>query len=262
MSDSVRIELREGVAWIVLNRADALNSFNDEMGGAFIEALQQAEDPSVRSVVITGEGRAFCAGEDLRDLSEGYLGGRAPDLAEILRRRYHPAITTIVNLPKPVIAAINGVAAGAGVSLALACDYRIMAAEASLVLAFSKVGLVPDSGGTWFLPRYMGNGRAMEAALIGDAIPASKALEWGLVNRVEPHDKVTETVGQLAEQFASGPTLALGMIKKLIWDSAGRELSDQLEAEADAQGVVGASADHLEGVQAFLEKRPPKFRGA
>src|SRR5687768_7885567 len=178
------------------------------MGDRFLEALMQATSDEVRCVVITGAGKAFCAGEDLRALAGHYASGNPPDHSEILRRRYNPAIKNIRSLSKPVIAAINGVAAGAGVSLALACDLRVMAEGARLALAFSKVGLVPDSGATWLLPKYLGVGRAMELALSGDPISAGDAWGLGLVNKVIPDADFPETVAEFAESFAKGPTRA------------------------------------------------------
>ena len=262
MSDSVLVERSGEVMWIRLNRPKAFNAFDEQMGLDFVEALEGAADPASRCVVITGVGKAFCAGEDLRALASDYASGAAPDLGAILRRRYNPAIEAIQNLSKPVVAAINGVAAGAGVSLALACDLRVMAAEASFVVAFSKVGLVPDSGGTWLLPRYLGVGRAFEMAISTDPISASKASELGLVNEVVAGAELEATVAALAEKLAAGPTVALGEIKRLIWSASGNALSEHLEAEAVAQELVGSTADHREGVAAFGEKRPPTFKGA
>lgn len=261
MSDTIVVSAVGAVLTIALNRPAALNAFDDEMGAAFLDALESAREDSVRCVIIAGEGRAFCAGEDLRVLASGYREGHAAQLSEILRRRYNPAIEALISLRKPVVAAVGGVAAGAGVSLALACDHRVMAEEASFVLAFSKVGLVPDAGATWLLPRYLGIGRAMALAMSGDAVPAAKALELGLVDRVVPAGEVRPVAEQIAARFADGPTLAFGLIKKLIWGSGGN-LRDHLVAEADAQGEAGRSADHLEGVNAFLDKRPPKFEGS
>ena len=261
MVEAVRVVTENSVSWITLNRPESFNSFDDDLGPAFIDALKDAADDSVRCVVVIGEGKAFCAGENLRALAGGYKSGSPPELSEILRRRYHPAIEQIRSLKKPVVAAVNGVAAGAGVSLALACDYRVMNEEANLVLAFSKVGLIPDSGATWLLPRYLGVGRALELSLSGEAISAKDALDLGLVNRLAPADKVREAATDIANSFAEGPTVAYALIKQLVWNSSGATLSEQLEAEADAQAAAGASADHLEGVSAFLEKRAPKFTG-
>lgn len=261
MSETIHSEVQHGISRIVLNRPQALNAFDEEMGGAFLEALARAQVPEVRCVIVTGEGRAFCAGEDLRALSDEYRAGRAPDLGDILRRRYNPMIESIVSLQKPVIAALNGVVAGAGVSLALACDYRIIAEGGSLILAFSKVGLVPDSGATWLLARYLGIGRALELAFSTDAVPAARALELGLVSRVVPAAEVERASRELAEELVKGPTIAFGLIKRLIWEAGSAQLAVHLEAEAQAQTAAGASADHLEGVAAFFEKRSPDFRG-
>lgn len=261
MSDSVLVERSGEVMWIRLNRPEVFNAFDEQMGVDFLEALEGAADPASRCVVITGVGKAFCAGEDLRALGEDYASGGAADLGGILRRRYNPAIEAIQNLRKPVVAAINGVAAGAGVSLALACDLRVMAAEASFVVAFTKVGLVPDSGGTWLLPRYLGVGRAFELAISTDPIPASKASELGLVNEVVVGAELDATVAELAAKLAAGPTVALAEVKRLIWSASGADLKEHLEAEAVAQAIAGATTDHSEGVAAFGEKRQPEFKG-
>ena len=255
------VDRTDAVLTIALDRPDVFNAFDDELGGELISALQDANDPSVRCVVITGKGKAFCSGEDLRALMGFYDAGQAPDLSDIIRRRYNPVISALQSLTKPVIASVNGVAAGAGVSLALACDYRIMAEEASLVLAFPKIGLVPDSAAVWLLERYIGVGRAMEWSLSGDAMKAERALELGLVNQVVPAAKLEETTRSFAEQLSSGPTLAYGLIKQLVWESSDTSLEDQLEKEAVAQGVAGSSSDHLEGVKAFTEKRAAVFKG-
>jgi 2-(1,2-epoxy-1,2-dihydrophenyl)acetyl-CoA isomerase len=261
VGDPLRVEDRGSVRWIVVNRPEALNAFDESLGSAFLDALREASDPSVRCVVVTGEGKAFCAGEDLRALSGVYEQGEAPPLGEILRRRYNPAIVAMQELSKPVVAAVNGVAAGAGVSLALAADYRVMAEEASLILAFSKVGLVPDSGATWLLPRYLGAGKAMEMAFSGGAVTAQWALERGLVNRVVPLAELAAVTEEVAKGLADGPTAAYGLIKRLVWSSFSSRLEDHLEAEANAQTSAGATEDHMEGVKAFVEKRPPRFGG-
>jgi len=250
-----------GVLWVRLNRPQTLNAFNDEMGQSFLEAIEFAEDPAVRCVVITGRGDGFCSGEDLRALAEEYSAGNDPQLGSIVKSRWIPMIKAIQDLRKPVVAAVNGVAAGAGVSLALACDFRVMSDEASLVLAFSRVGLVPDSGLTWLLPRYLGSGRALQALLRGETIPADRALDLGLVNEVSPKSSIQDFAGDLASQLAEGPTASFGMTKRLVWSGANVDLIEHMGKEADAQTVAGGSADHLEGMRAFFEKRPPRFKG-
>lgn len=261
MSDSIVTEQDGGVLLIRLNRPDVYNSFDEEMGAALLEAIEQASDPAVRSVAITGTGKAFCAGEDLRALSDHYEKGEAPDLGDILRRRYIPAVEGIMALEKPVVAGINGAAAGAGVSLALACDYRVMAEEASLVLAFVNAGLIPDAGATWLLPKYLGVGRALALAMTGDKVPAAMAREWGLVNETVPAAELATALGDVAQTFATGPTLAYAEMKRLIWRASGGYLSKHLEEEAAAQTRSGRTEDHLEGVRAFLQKREARFEG-
>ncbi|HLF69359.1 MAG TPA: enoyl-CoA hydratase-related protein [Actinomycetota bacterium] len=262
MSDSVLLSRTGAALHITLNRPEVFNVFDDDMGRRFLEGLTEAADPSVRAVLITGAGKAFCGGEDLKALSSHYEAGEAPDLGEILLRRYNPAIEAIISLEKPVIAAVNGVAAGAGFSLALACDLRVMAENSSFVLAFPKVGLVPDSGGTWLLPRYLGPGRALEVALLADPIKAARALELGLVNSVVPADELATAAADLVRRLAEGPTIAFGLSKRLIWESSQSSLVEHLTREADAQRRAGLSGDHLEGVKAFGEKRSPRFTGA
>ena len=261
MTEKIKVERSEGTLRVTLNRPEVFNSFDEEMGMAFIEALETAADPAIRCLVITGEGKAFCAGEDLRALSEDYDRGQAPDLGDILRRRYIPITQAILNLDKPVIAAVNGTAAGAGVSIVLASDYRIMSEGASLILAFANAGLIPDAGATWLLPKYLGIGRALELAMTGRKVGSTEALDLGLASEVVADDEFAARVSKLAEGFAAGPTTAYALMKKLMWKAAGGHLDKHLEAEAQAQATAGASADHLEGVRAFLEKRPARFEG-
>lgn len=261
MSDSVLVETKGAVRWIVLNRPEVLNTFDDEMGGALLEALDGASDSSIRAVVLAGAGRAFCAGEDLGPLAGLYKEGKAPDHGEILRSRYNPVIERMIGLRKPVVAAINGVAAGAGMALALACDFRVMAAEARLVPAFSKVGLVPDSGSTWLLSKYLGVGRALDVAIRSDPIEAERALALGLVNVICPAEEVPAKTEELSSRLAWGPTFAFGLIKSLVWSADSATLSEQLEKEAGAQSVAGQTKDHIEGVDAFMNKRDARFEG-
>ncbi|MGH2729771.1 MAG: enoyl-CoA hydratase-related protein [Actinomycetota bacterium] len=252
----------DGVAVLTLDRPDVLNSFDDDFGKEFLAAVERAAaDESVRCIVITGAGRAFSAGEDLGALADGYERGEVPGLGATLVERYNPLIRAIRSAPKPVVAAVNGVAAGAGASIALACDFRIASEHAKLILAFIKVGLVPDSGAVWFLTKMVGAAKAWELSATGDPVGADEALRLGLVHRVVAADEFESEWKSLAVQLAAGPTKAYALTKELVNSAAERSLDEQLEAEVAAQTGAGQTQDHLEGVQAFLAKRPPKFSG-
>lgn len=253
---SILVELRQGVCFITLNRPDVLNSFNATMAAALQGALQRAgSDDQVRTVLITAAGRAFCAGQDLADVAPG------ADLGAIVLRDYNPVIQAIRSLEKPVIAAVNGIAAGAGANLAFACDIVIAAEEASFVQSFVKVGLIPDSGGTWFLPRLIGLPRATALAMLGDRIHATQAEQWGLIWKVVPGPTLTEVSESIAMHLATQPTRGIGLIKRGLNRSLESDLQSQLAFEAELQREAGATDDYAEGVQAFLAKRPPTFTG-
>ena len=248
---------RDGaVLTITLNRPEKLNAFTGEVHKALSAALKEARDADVRAVVITGAGRAFCVGQDLTEFRDA-----AGDIAERLRATYHPNVLAIRALEKPVIAAVNGVAAGAGMSFACACDLRLAADSASFVPAFIRIGLVPDSGGTFFVTRLLGYARAFEWLCSGRTLSADEAHAWGLVNEVVGADDLAGRAAALAAQLAALPTQAIGMTKRLL-DRAGRAtLDEQLEWEAQLQAAATKSEDFAEGVQAFLEKRDPTFKG-
>lgn len=251
-----------GVAVVRLNRPEVLNAFNDELGFAALEVVQKASaDDSVRCIVLTGTGRGFSAGEDLGALAESYKAGQVPGLGNTLTDRYNPLIRALRSAPKPVLAAINGVAAGAGASIALACDFRIAVEGMKMSLAFVRVGLVPDSGGIWFLTKMVGAARAWELAATGNPVTAERCLELGLVNRVVPAGEFEEAWRSWAAELAQGPTRAYALIKSLANGAATLSLDEQLEAEVDAQSAAGRTSDHLEGVQAFLGKRAASFEG-
>jgi 2-(1,2-epoxy-1,2-dihydrophenyl)acetyl-CoA isomerase len=249
---------REGaVLTITLNRPDVLNAFNTEMHRGLAAALKDARDGGIRAVVITGAGRGFCVGQDLTEFRE------APgDIGSRLRQNYHPNIRAIRGLEKPVIAAVNGAAAGAGMSLACACDLRIAAEAASFIPAFINIGLVPDSGGSYFVTRILGPARAFEWLTSGRKLSAVEAQGWGLVSEVVEADRLALRAGELADQLAELPTRGIGMTKRLLDHAVGASLEDQLEREAQLQTAATQTEDFKEGVAAFLEKRPPRFRGA
>lgn len=255
-------EVDAAVATLTLNRPDVLNAFDDELGHAALSAMQEASaDESIRCIVITGAGRAFSSGEDLGALAGGYESGNVPDLGRTLVDRYNPLIRAIQAAPKPVVAAVNGVAAGAGASLALACDFRIASEHAKLVLAFIKVGLVPDSGAVWFLANMVGAARAWELAATGSPVKGDEALRLGLFTKLVPADEFESSWRSFAAELASGPTKAYALTKRLVQGAPDRSLDEQLDAEVEAQSEAGRSGDHLEGIQAFLAKRRPDFKG-
>jgi 2-(1,2-epoxy-1,2-dihydrophenyl)acetyl-CoA isomerase len=247
----------DAVLTITLNRPDVLNAFNAEMQKAFAAALKEARGPDVRAVVITGAGRGFCVGQDLTEFKEA-----AGDIGSRLRGTYHLNVLAIRALEKPVIAAVNGAAAGAGMSLACACDLRIAADSASFVPAFINIGLVPDSGGSYFVTRILGPARAFEWLASGRKLAAAEAHAWGLVSEVVESEALAARVAEIAAQLAALPTRAIGMTKRLIDHAPNATLEQQLEREAELQTAATQTEDFKEGVAAFLEKRPPQFRGS
>lgn len=261
---TIRTTIENGVFTITLNRPDKLNAFNEQMSIELGAAMRTAErDEAVRCIVLTGEGRAFCSGQDLEDIKDRYAAGATSDFdfASHLRQKYNPFVTKLRTIEKPVLAAVNGVAAGAGASFAFACDMRIAAKGANFVMAFVHVGLVPDSAATQTLIQHVGLAKACEYCFLGEKIPADEAERFGLVNRVVADDEFAAYVTNLSTRLAAMPTRAIGLTKRALnkaWTSA---LEEQLEYEALTQSTAGNSHDHREGVMAFLEKRKPKFAG-
>ncbi len=254
----LRVDVGDAIATLTLDRPDALNSLTVPLKEELLRAFRDvAKDPAIRVVILTGAGRGFCAGQDLRERLEP---GAAP-LATELRERFNPIILAMRRLEKPIVGAINGIAAGAGASLAFACDIRIAAEEASFLLAFGRVGLIPDSGATWFLPRILGPAKAAELAMTGEPLTATDAERFGLVARVVPAAKLADEARALATRLAAGAPRALSLTKRALDRAAESTLEEALEYEAWLQGIAGATADHAEGIAAFIEKRPPRFTG-
>ncbi|HEX6143042.1 MAG TPA: 2-(1,2-epoxy-1,2-dihydrophenyl)acetyl-CoA isomerase PaaG [Geminicoccaceae bacterium] len=257
----VLVEPVGSVLTVTLNRPDKLNAFNEPMHEGLRAALAEAEaDDAIRAVLITGAGRAFCAGQDLGERVMGE-GDDPPDLGETLERLYEPLVRRIADLPKPVVAAVNGIAAGAGCNLALICDLIVAGRSAQFIEAFCRIGLVPDAGGTFALPRMVGLQRALGMALTGDAIDAERALAFGLVWKVVDDDALLDEGLDLARRLAAGPTTALGLTKRLLRNAAANDLEAQLALEREAQREAGRTADFREGVRAFVEKRDAHFSG-
>lgn len=254
----LKFQVTKGVGIITLNRPEVYNALNDEITFELQDALKFCtKDSSVRVVVLTGEGKAFCSGQDLKDSSKN------PDrsFSKSLHKRYNPIINAIRNMPKPVICSLNGVAAGAGCSLVLACDYTIASENATLIEVFINIGLVLDSGSSWFLPRLISYNKAFEISTLGSKIDASTAHEMGMINTVVPHDELENATQEIANRYAQAPTKAIGLIKKMLNQAYTKNLKESLEYEAYAQEIAGSSNDHKEGVNAFLEKRKPEFKG-
>src|SRR5690349_6613400 len=259
--EQIRFETGDRIARITLQRPDRLNSFTAQMHGELRDALARiTSGGDVRVLLLTGEGRAFCAGQDLSD--RAVAPGEAPvDLGTSIEENYRPLVLAFRELPIPVVCAVNGVAAGAGANIALACDIVIAARSASFIQAFCKIGLVPDSGGTFFLPRLVGTARAMGLAMLGDKLSAEQAAAWGLIWKCVEDAELVTTTDALLKQLAQAPTRGLAAIKRALHASAGNTLEQQLDLERDTQRVLGYSDDYREGVAAFLEKRPPRFTG-
>ena len=259
--EQIRFETGDRIARITLNRPDRLNSFTAQMHAELRDALARVTgDGDARVLVLTGAGRAFCAGQDLSD--RAVAPGAAPvDLGASIEDNYRPLVLSIRNLPLPVVCAVNGVAAGAGANIALACDIVVATKSASFIQAFCKIGLVPDSGGTYFLPRLVGSARAMGLAFFGDRVSAEQAAEWGLIWKCVDDGEFVATTDAMAAQLADAPTAGLAAIKRALYASSGNTLEQQLDVERDAQRALGNSADYREGVAAFLEKRAPRFSG-
>jgi 2-(1,2-epoxy-1,2-dihydrophenyl)acetyl-CoA isomerase len=257
-SAAVLYEKKGNVAFVTLNRPDVFNAFNDDQSYQLQDALKQAnKDEDVRVVVLTGAGKAFCSGQDLKAIA----GSKNRSLSESLYKRYNPIIRAMREMPKPIIGRINGVAAGAGASLALACDFIIAVEHASLIEVFVNVGLVPDSGSSYFLPKSISPARAFEMCTMAQKVTALQALEWGLINRVVVAEGLDEEVAKVADFYANAPTLAIGMIKKMLNKATHSDLDTMLQYEAYCQEIAGRSDDYREGVTAFNEKRKPEFKG-
>ena len=259
MNNSILIKIENQVAYITLNRPDVFNSFNREMALLLQSILEDCEyNNEVRSIVITGNGKAFCAGQDLKEVTSSELN---PGFKKILEEHYNPIITRIRAINKPIIAAVNGVAAGAGANIALSCDLVVASNKASFIQAFSKIGLIPDSGGTFFLPRLIGFQKATALMMLGDKVTAEEAEELGMIFKVISSESFNEEVEKLAVKLANMPTKALGLIKELLNKSITNTLEQQLELEGKLQIEAALSEDYTEGVNAFMEKRKPIFKG-
>jgi 2-(1,2-epoxy-1,2-dihydrophenyl)acetyl-CoA isomerase len=259
--ETILLEIANGAARLTLNRPDRLNSFTVQMHDEVSRALESVTKSDARVLVLTGAGRGFCAGQDLSDRAVA-PGGEGVDLGESLEKRYNPLIRRLTSLDMPVICAVNGVAAGAGANIALACDIVIAAKSAKFIQSFANIGLIPDSGGTWTLPRLAGQARALGLALTGEPLTAERAEAWGMIWKCVDDEKLREETDALAAKFAAAPTRGLALTKKLIRESGARALEVQLDIERDAQRTLGRTSDYKEGVSAFMEKRTPKFRGS
>lgn len=257
--ERAKLDIEGHLGILTLNHPEVMNAVSKEMLGGLMQALDQIVDPknAVRCVVITGAGRGFCAGANLQP---GESGG-SRDAGQVLETHYHPFLRRLRELPMPLVTAVNGAAAGVGMSFALMGDLVLCARSSYFLQAFRRIGLIPDGGSTWLLPRLIGRARAMELSLMGEKLPAEKALEWGLVNRVFDDAELMDKAKELALDLANGPTVALGLIRRLYWESAHNSYEQQIDAERRAQRVAGSSSDFQEGVRAFLEKRPAKFTG-
>lgn len=259
MSDTLLYTKTGGIARIVLNRPKSYNSFNREMALACQAALKDAsEDSEIRTVLITGEGKAFCAGQDLVEVTTPELH---PGFKTILEEHYNPIILAITQMPKPVVAAVNGVAAGAGANIALACDIVVASQSASFIQAFSGIGLIPDSGGTYFLPRLIGYQKAMALAMLGEKVTAADAEKMGMIYKSYPAETFDEEIIKLTERLAGMPTYGLALTKKAFQEGLVNDLKEQLKAESRLQIEASESSDYHEGVKAFIEKRKPQFSG-
>lgn len=262
--ETITLDIRQGVARLALNRPDKMNSFNGTMHDELRAALQQVQDDaSVRVLVLTGHGRGFCAGQDLADAEVRFVPGEGtpPDLGDVVERRYKPLVMQLASLRVPTIAAVNGIAAGAGASLALVCDMVVAIESAAFMLPFAKIGLIPDTACSWIVPQRLGFARAMGLALTGEKLPATKAAEWGLIWEAVPDAEFEAVLGARAKWLAEGPTAAFMAIREALRASDGNDMAAQLQVEARLQGRMGATRDFAEGVAAFLQKRAPQFQG-
>lgn len=260
--ETVRYDVTDGVATITMNRPEGLNAVNAQLGDELAKAIADAAgDRNVRCVVLTGAGRGFCAGADLNQFEEAYKQDMVPPMGEVLKHRYNPLALGLHRMEKPTVAAVNGVAAGMGASLALACDFRIASEHAKFFQAFIKIGVIPDSGATFFLPRLVGMAKAKELAMLGPIVNADEALRIGLVTEVVAADAFEARVKEFSAMLAAGPTRAYALTKQALHLGAEAELEDTLALEADLQQQIAQTDDHMEGVKAFLEKRAAKFQG-
>jgi 2-(1,2-epoxy-1,2-dihydrophenyl)acetyl-CoA isomerase len=259
--ERAKLDIEGPVGIVTLNHPEVMNAVSAEMLGGLMKALDHVEDPKngVRCILLTGAGRGFCAGANLQPSGGGPSGSR--DAGSVLETQYHPFLRRLRELPIPFVTAVNGAAAGVGMSFALMGDLVLCARSAYFLQAFRRIGLIPDGGSTWILPRLIGKARAMELSLLGERLPAEKALEWGLVNRVFDDADLIAKAKELARDLASGPTVALSLIRRLYWESTDNTYEEQLNLERQMQRKAGNSADFAEGVRAFLEKRPAKFKG-
>ncbi|WP_186670991.1 enoyl-CoA hydratase-related protein [Sporosarcina sp. BP05] len=256
MFETIRYDVKDGIAWLILNRPDKLNAFIAQMNREVKEAIKAASyDEQVRCIVITGEGRAFCSGQDLSEVDEHM------DHGQVLREHYGPMIKQIRQCEKPIVAAVNGVAAGAGFSLALACDFRLMSERASFLNAFIHVGLIPDSGNLYYLTQLVGQSKAAELAILGEKVPATVAVAMGLANRLIPSETWDADVSAFAARLGALPTKAIGLIKRSLKATSELSFEDYHELEAQGQRTAGLTKDHGEGVNAFMQKRKPVFTG-